>query len=35
MEVEIVEGCGHFIVDEMPELVADRAAALFGDESPT
>lgn len=25
MEVERVEGCGHFIADEMPELVAARA----------
>jgi pimeloyl-ACP methyl ester carboxylesterase len=25
MEVELVPGCGHFIADEMPELVAARA----------
>ncbi len=25
MEVELVPGCGHFIADEMPELVAERA----------
>jgi pimeloyl-ACP methyl ester carboxylesterase len=25
MQLELVPGCGHFIVDEMPELVADRA----------
>jgi pimeloyl-ACP methyl ester carboxylesterase len=25
MRIELVEGCGHFIVDEQPELVADRA----------
>jgi pimeloyl-ACP methyl ester carboxylesterase len=25
MEVELVDGCGHFIADEMPDLVADRA----------
>jgi pimeloyl-ACP methyl ester carboxylesterase len=25
MQVELVPGCGHFIVDEMPELVAERA----------
>jgi pimeloyl-ACP methyl ester carboxylesterase len=25
MEVELVEGCGHFIADEQPELVAARA----------
>jgi pimeloyl-ACP methyl ester carboxylesterase len=30
MEVELVPGCGHFIVDEMPELVADRALSFFG-----
>jgi pimeloyl-ACP methyl ester carboxylesterase len=29
MEVELVAGCGHFIVDEMPELVAERARSLF------
>jgi pimeloyl-ACP methyl ester carboxylesterase len=29
MEVELVESCGHFIVDEMPELVIDRARAFF------
>jgi pimeloyl-ACP methyl ester carboxylesterase len=29
MEVELVDGCGHFIVDEMPELVATRARAFF------
>jgi pimeloyl-ACP methyl ester carboxylesterase len=29
MEVELVEDCGHFIVDERPELVADRARAFF------
>jgi len=25
MQVELVHGCGHFIADEMPELVAERA----------
>jgi len=25
MGVELVEGCGHFIADEMPDLVAERA----------
>jgi pimeloyl-ACP methyl ester carboxylesterase len=25
MELELVEDCGHFIADEMPELVAERA----------
>jgi pimeloyl-ACP methyl ester carboxylesterase len=29
MEVEFVPGCGHFIADEMPELVAARARELF------
>jgi pimeloyl-ACP methyl ester carboxylesterase len=29
MEVELVDGCGHFIADEMPELVAARARELF------
>lgn len=29
MEVEFVPGCGHFIADEMPELVAERARELF------
>jgi len=29
MEVELVEDCGHFIADEMPELVADRAREFF------
>lgn len=29
MSVELVEGCGHFIADEMPELVADRARAFL------
>jgi len=29
MEVEKVEGCGHFIVDEMPDLVAARAREFF------
>jgi pimeloyl-ACP methyl ester carboxylesterase len=30
MEVERVEGCGHFIADERPELVAERAREFFG-----
>jgi pimeloyl-ACP methyl ester carboxylesterase len=25
MKVELVPGCGHFIADERPELVAERA----------
>jgi pimeloyl-ACP methyl ester carboxylesterase len=29
MEVEVVAGCGHFVVDEMPELVIGRARAFF------
>ena len=29
MELELVEGCGHFIVDEAPELVAKRAREFF------
>jgi pimeloyl-ACP methyl ester carboxylesterase len=29
MEVELVEDCGHFIADERPELVAERAREFF------
>ena len=29
MQLELVDGCGHFIVDEMPDLVAERARELF------
>jgi len=29
MQVELVEGCGHFIADERPELVAARAREFF------
>jgi pimeloyl-ACP methyl ester carboxylesterase len=29
MEVELVDGCGHFIADEMPDLVAERAREFF------
>lgn len=29
MQVELVEGCGHFIADEKPELVAERAREFF------
>jgi pimeloyl-ACP methyl ester carboxylesterase len=29
LEVELVAGCGHFTPEERPELVADRALALF------
>jgi len=31
MELELVEGCGHFIADEAPDLVADRALAFFSE----
>ena len=30
MEIEKVDGCGHFIVDEMPDLVAEGAREFFG-----
>ena len=30
MQVELVEGVGHFIADEAPDLVADRALSFFG-----
>jgi pimeloyl-ACP methyl ester carboxylesterase len=29
MQVELIPGCGHFIADEMPELVAERALEFF------
>jgi len=29
MQVELVPGCGHFIADEMPDLVAERAIEFF------
>ena len=29
MRIEFVENCGHFIVDERPELVAERALEFF------
>jgi len=29
MKVELVPGCGHFIADERPDLVAERARAFF------
>ncbi len=30
MSVEILEGCGHFVAEEKPEIVVERARALFG-----
>jgi pimeloyl-ACP methyl ester carboxylesterase len=30
MRVELVPGCGHFVPEERPDLVADRALAFFG-----
>jgi pimeloyl-ACP methyl ester carboxylesterase len=30
MSVEIVDRCGHFIAEERPELVIERARELFG-----
>ncbi len=30
MQVEEVAGCGHFIAEEKPELVVERARSLFG-----
>jgi pimeloyl-ACP methyl ester carboxylesterase len=30
MQIELVPGCGHFIADEMPDLVAERALEFFG-----
>ncbi|HMI81002.1 MAG TPA: alpha/beta hydrolase [Solirubrobacterales bacterium] len=29
MQVELVPGCGHFIADEMPDLVAEKARAFL------
>ena len=29
MRLELVRGCGHFIVEEEPELVLERARELF------
>jgi pimeloyl-ACP methyl ester carboxylesterase len=31
MEVELIPGAGHFLADERPDLVADRARALFAE----
>jgi pimeloyl-ACP methyl ester carboxylesterase len=30
MSVEEIEGCGHFIAEERPDLVIERARQLFG-----
>jgi pimeloyl-ACP methyl ester carboxylesterase len=35
MRLELVEGCGHFIADEAPDLVADRALSFFGAPDPS
>jgi pimeloyl-ACP methyl ester carboxylesterase len=34
MDIELVEGCGHFIVDEMPDLVISRAREFLADPRP-
>jgi pimeloyl-ACP methyl ester carboxylesterase len=34
MKLELVEGVGHFIADEAPDLVADRAISFFGSAVP-
>jgi pimeloyl-ACP methyl ester carboxylesterase len=34
MRLELVEGVGHFIADEAPDLVADRALSFFGGADP-
>jgi pimeloyl-ACP methyl ester carboxylesterase len=34
MEVELVPDCGHFIADERPDLVAERAREFFAEPSP-
>jgi hypothetical protein len=30
MQVELREDSGHFIAEELPDVVAERARALFG-----
>ena len=30
MSVELVDDAGHFIADDRPELLAERALAFFG-----
>jgi pimeloyl-ACP methyl ester carboxylesterase len=34
MSIELVPGCGHFIADECPDLVADRALTFLGARAP-
>jgi len=34
MEIEFVPGCGHFIADERPDLVSERARAFFTSLTP-
>jgi len=34
MKIELLEGCGHFIVDEMPDLVISRAREFLADPRP-
>jgi pimeloyl-ACP methyl ester carboxylesterase len=34
MKVELVSDCGHFIADERPDLVAERAQAFFSEARP-
>jgi pimeloyl-ACP methyl ester carboxylesterase len=34
LSVELVEGCGHFIVDERPDLVLDRTLSFFAGGQP-
>ena len=34
MRVELVPGCGHFIADERPDLVAERAVEFFARRPP-
>ncbi|HEX3325012.1 MAG TPA: alpha/beta hydrolase [Solirubrobacterales bacterium] len=35
MSVEIVERCGHFVAEERPDLVIERARELFGPAAPS
>jgi hypothetical protein len=34
MEVELREDSGHFIAEELPDVVAERARTLFGSARP-